>query len=524
MADHEPIILQEHQKDHVQRLLDIVGWNYFYVDGSEMGTGKTIVSLYIAQTLGLPIIVFCPLVARMTWLIEREKYGIPIYPLPGKYGGVVTYDTLRGIAKKSKLEHGLLTMSEVETKKNGTTVVKYSATPFLRKIIREGVLFVFDEAQKVKNNTNQHRAVKAILDEMRGTDGLISRAGFLSGTIADKPVHVANLLECVSMLGYTEDDMVLTLMNWGKANNPVGLERFMFKRIPVPTRREDREKYLYKFFLDVVKPVVMSIMPSLKLPKDIKNGYFIIDPRDAEAYEVALAELEFAVTIRADPRETTIIMTQVTGALIALQKAKYRTMIRVAKKTLETPMYDDKGNKLTPKVILYVDYMHIVDALIRELKDYNPVELTGRVKEDDRRARVQLFNAPNSNCRVLVANPVVGGMSINLHDTTGLYPRYMYIMPGFLVNELHQATGRIYRVGYKGKAIVRFFYIKGYDGRETRIMDAMARKGAVLGSVHREQGALFPNEYQDEEEVDPELEAEYAKYPRKKKVHFITMR
>ena len=259
---------------------------------------------------------------------------------------------------------------------------------------------------------------------------------------------------------------------------------------PFKSTRQGALDYVFDFFIEVVKPEIFSIMP-MYIPKDVKNGYYIIDAQNKFKYRSAIQEL--MNTTQYDPKTQTGIFNieSFVTLLLKIQLAKAADMARVARETLA----QSRGIK----VIFFADYYDVIDILLERLAEFNPVELTGRISENARYRHIDLFNQPDQACRVLIGNPVVGGMCINLHDTTGNFPRVMYIMPGYRINELQQATGRIARDGLIGEAKVRFFY--GYLGKlETNILTALIRKGKDMERLHEEQKTIFPNRYPSEYE------------------------
>lgn len=508
--------IKERQVEHFKRVLDILNRFYFYVDGSEMGTGKTYIAAGVALTLQLPVIVVCPKQVKQVWRDVFTTYGVPTYQLP-ETGGVMTYDALRS-RKGYQPKHGLLIRDDTG---EGT---QFYPTSLFVNLLQAGVLVIFDECQKLKNTSDQHKAVKALVRQFYAVGGK-SRVAFLTGTMLDKPEHAVNFLRMVGFItsrnlyskvrGEVRQEGINDLHQWAARIDSEATSEFIAMH-PFEATRKKATDYAFDLFETVIKPGVMSIMPSLKFDKDIKNGYYTLPPEDEREYRAAINDLAGAVQYNA--RSDTVVMTKenmgsVTLALKRIQHAKKRGMARVAREILNTPQYDAQGNQLCPKVILFANYYEVIDYLLEELSEFNPVELTGRMtSERKRNANVAAFQAPTSECRILIGNPLVGGLGINLHDTTGYFPREEYIMPDYRVMDTHQAAYRVYRDGVVGTAKVRMFY--GLSGaKETSVLSAIARKGEVMQRVHREQGAKFPNEYEDEYEAEPPNDDTVITYP-----------
>jgi hypothetical protein len=486
--------LRQRQVEHYKTTSGVLDRFYFYVDGSEMGLGKTYIAGAHAITRKLPMIVICPASATPNWLNVCTTYGISLWDL-NQTGGIITYETLRS-RKGCQPRHGLLTRDD-----SGETPQFY-ATSLFSKIVEQGVLIIFDECQKLKNNGSQYRSAKALIRQLYDVGG-ISRAGFLSGTAMDKPEHAVTFMRLTCFIeqrnlyskiqGQIRLEGIEDLYIWANRINSQALTQFRLNNSFIGTQKGSVD-YVFNLFVEVIKPGIMSIMPSLELDKDIKNGYYRLDPESEQEYIKAIASLANAVGYNASTGaivRTKENMGAITTSQIALQKAKMKAMARKAREHL-----DQNSNN---KVILYTDYYDVVNPLLEILSAYNPMELTGRIKVNRRSEIQNLFQEHNNNHRLIIANPKVGGLSINLHDTNGNFPRFTYMMPGYMINENHQATGRTARDGLIGKATVRFFY--GYSGaKENRILTALAKKGEVMQKVHLEQGAKFPNEYEDEYE------------------------
>lgn len=519
----QQLCIRPRQVEHLRRIIKILSSFYFYIDGSKMGTGKTFIAAAVAIYFKLPVIVICPKAARKTWSDVLTTYGISQYDLP-ETGGIITYDTLRS-RKGCQPSHGLLVR---EDSKDG---VRFYATTLFNEIVRNRVFLIFDESQKLKNTSDQYKAAKALIQQFYVVGGN-SRFALLSGSIIDKPEQAINILRMVGFIksrnlytkpgrGQIRLDGVEDLHNWARYINKQATDNFIITH-PFKSTREGSVNYVFQLFIEVIRPGIMSIMPAGDTSGyvDIKNGYYVLEKEDEEKYKVALVNLARAV--KYNPHTETVIRDQksmgaVTNALRSIQEAKMKAMVRKALEALNKEMYNENGQRLTPKVALFADYYSVIDFLLKQLAQYNPVEVTGRLDEYTRNYNIELFQQHNANVCLLIGNPLACGISINLHDTSGLFPRIVYIMPGYRINDLHQTTGRFDRDGLIGIAYIRFFY--GLSGsRETSILSAELNKGKILQTTHIEQGAKFPNQYEDDYEEQPQsispiFEALLDEYP-----------
>jgi len=486
--------LLPHQIDHYAKIQQILKNTYFYIDGSGMGTGKTPVACMLSKQLNLPLIVVAPSSALFTWVNTSKQVGNQIYE-----DLMLTYEGLtskRGCIPK----HKLLTRTDVDT------TTQFTGTEKLKNIIKKGVLFIFDEIQKIKNLNKQNKAIKAIFQVL--TDPEIehrSKVGLLSGTPFDKKEQVINILNVTNILNKkkiydkyiynSKHQGVQRLYDIGKILNPEPLDKWIKSHNSKLTKNNGID-YAYYFFIDILKPVVMSIMnqPEMNAIKDIKNGYYKLNETMEIKYKGALENLQNTMNLNSN-----LMLGHLIKVLIEGQKAKMVDMARIARQELMTNI----DNKIS-KVILFADYNEVIDYLLNELREFKPLELTGRINKNILENNKNLFQQQDGEYRLLIGNYSVGCITHNLHDVTGKFPRTMYIMPNFKINELHQSTGRIYRTGTIGLAKIRFFY--GLSGDlERKILTCLSRKGQVMKEILKEQhdnGVKFPDEYENEYEYD----------------------
>lgn len=105
--------LLPHQPDHARKLLAALVRYGAALDGSDTGTGKTFVALFVAKALGVVPFVVGPKNARATWESAAEKIGIEIEyinyeKVRGRraHAGGVEVDTLR-VTENSGMLFGL---------------------------------------------------------------------------------------------------------------------------------------------------------------------------------------------------------------------------------------------------------------------------------------------------------------------------------------------------------------------------------------------------------------------------------
>lgn len=210
---YEDIQILAHQKAHVSALSTVLERNFFAMDLSPMGTGKTYVATHICAARKIPhVVVVAPLSVLPKWNHMAATYGLPLRH-------AVSYCSLRSVKCKQP-KHGLLRrvdkLVEVTDEATGETTrterVEFYATPEWTRMIDEGVLLVVDEIQNVKNVSSQFLSVKELIRAIvrpesedgeplaRDPSSNPSRILLLSGTPVDKHDQIVNLYRVVGAL------------------------------------------------------------------------------------------------------------------------------------------------------------------------------------------------------------------------------------------------------------------------------------------------------------------------------------
>ncbi len=537
-AQFTAINLWPTQSAHYARIRNILSRWVAYLDTSPMGSGKTVVTLKVAQDLRLPIIVVAPLSTLATWRETAAKFGVPIIM-------TMSYQSMRGSFKKPKpepeeynyqkdLSHGLLRRidekisydeagKKYKKPKRNTT---FHPTATLTNYMRSGILFVFDEMHNLKNpGTSQlasaHEIVKEAnkfaLDQegnehVSSAHAIIREAGkwstkskvsLLSATPTDKKVQTFSV---VKMLGITDYTNMYVYDRSSRKYNGTGirdLEEFCMSRQPTKTREiidtygpltnRNAISLVYDLYTKVVKEELVSSMtkPTITATLDAKNAFYTMDQYSINLLRAAVGELREAVGF--DPTTDTIKVNRsglagMTEALVKIETAKVNTMYNLALNKLR----ESAGNK----VLIYLMYKKNIDTLAGLLAEYKPLILTGKTTATRRNQYMEFFQQPNSNYRLIIANPKVGGIGISLDDRDGNYPRFMFISPSYFFIDLHQATGRIHRGTTRSNATVRFVFGRGVE-EELNILNALAKKTKVTKSMLASAvGIKMPGDYE----------------------------
>lgn len=492
----EAITLLNHQTCHVERIIKILSTSHVSFDLSLMGSGKTYTTTEIFNRIGFKYaVVVCPASMEQKWK-NMSKYGINLVR-------IISYQSLRS-CKGCTPSHGLLNRYDTE---DG---IVFTPTDLLQILIQAGTLFIFDEAQNVKNKNDQWKACKAITTTLLKSGG-ISRMILLSGTPIDKEEHALNLMQMMGIIRasklyvYNKEEGILRLygaqelINYCKFIDTHATQEFLkFNRLDQANIKHN----CYLLFQKILKPFISSTMPPINLGLDIdcKNGYFLINnKKDEENLLRGIRSLNNAS--RYNDAENTASFTQdnmasITKALMQIEQAKLNTFVRIAKEKLVSVP--------NCKIGIFVNYNDSLELLNEAFKDYNPIILQGKIPKEKRHDLVEKFQEQNLNHRILIANLQVCATGIDLDDKSGAFPRFAFASPNYVILNLQQLIYRFRRSDSKSATVFRFVYGK-CDTQEKSILNALARKTNVLRDTLESQveaGIKFPGEFEDDIELD----------------------
>ena len=464
-----------------------------YIDGSVMGAGKTYVSCAIAQRYNLSLLVICPVTVTSVWQNVAGSYGIPVVDIIG-------FEKLRS-TKNHQPSHGLLTRFDAPSVPGGVkTKTSFSVTPYFLEWVDAGILLVIDECQRIKNDTDQNRACKTLTATICDRTSP-SRFGLLSGSPFDKEEHAINVMR---VMGFVREDKMYDYNRTTKKYELTGALRLIsvcnlydpeitdtLARAKIKTA-SDVTHLCYQLFLQILKPRMMSAMPSpvIDVVMQAINGYYDLEEYDASRLVLGIRMLKAAARYNDATGRVNLSdvnLGAITNALMVIEKSKLPILVRKAPQTL---------NAGPGKVILYVSYTSSIEYLASELQDFAPLVLHGKVSQKKRNEVIEKFR-DDPNSRLLIANIKVGGVGISLHDTVGDQPRTTFLIPNYSVIDLHQAAYRTYRMGTKSEVKINFVY-GNVSLKESSILDALARKTAVLKDnldQQVEERVLFPGDY-----------------------------
>ena len=465
------------QVDYMAMHESKINSEYYFVNKGEMGSGKTITTIYLALKYKKDLLVIGPKNIQRNWEDECFKFKVKMT--------FISYPLL------SRGNSGYV-------ERKGDIMVP---TQLLINLINTGPFVVYDEAQDVKNPKAKcflacNEISKCVIKQNSG-----ARIMILSATLIDKPEYaestfkLAGIITKKELFFYNPGTKVYTLKGYGYEEamsycaklNPSATS----KCVPKTINAKQLRIVLFNLSCDVIMPNMSFLMrkPQIKAQFYPKLGYYKLSNDDDIKLKKAIDDLKKSV--RYNPDNKTILYTNDTmrGVILAhhnIERAKMPLFERLALETLK--------NVENSKVILFLWYTDSIDYLMEKLKAYNPLKLNGSVNAEIRYDQLNArFMQANNNCRLIIAHPKAAGVGLSYDDRFGDFPRYSFMSSNYHFIPIHQSAGRTHRPTTKSDA--HFSIVYGRDAIEHSIMDALSRKTETLQGINACEDIIYPAFY-----------------------------
>ena len=476
------------QNKHFEKLCQSYDKNKFIVDLSDLGTGKTVITMAIAQKYKKKLIVICPLALNSSWLDHGSKYDV-------KIDQILTYDVLAGT--KHGIHHKYLDFNYKLDRKGNLSKDRFLPSKYLLDLIdKDATMFVFDECVSLMNPTLAFEAALCIINACR--DKIC--VSLISGHPIDKDDRCINMLRLMGIMNGNEVcnrrgptgilDVVNYSRNMDRDKSEEIIDKYGYNKASIARYTA------YMLLSNVILPKYSSRMNMPQNP----NVYNLHVGVPKETYKSILEATDMLEEASYYDRITNTVSDRLNETLGAITKSMQLIEIR------KTPVFIKLAEsflkaKQKLKIVIFVIYKESMKLLKEGLKEYDPLVLNGDTDKDERGELISKFQSRDLKYRVIIVGLQTASLGINLNDTTGLIPRVTLISPTtFRFKELSQCSARTYRMNTIGKAFVYFVYayLKGSENLnyEMRILNNLQHKSNVSRMILQSETNKYPGEYE----------------------------
>ena len=395
------------QKKHATKLLTALSVYGYAKDGSDTGTGKTVVALSVAKDLGLTPFVVCPKAVVPSWKEWSKEFEFDPY--------VFNYEKLI----RGKTEY-----------------YKRKGSQRFWTLHPERVLLIFDEDHRCKGSKSEN-AKMMIAAKSRGLTTLS-----LGATSCNSPIEMRALGFLLDM----HDDR--GWWNWCLRN---GCKRGTFGGLTF-TGNKSALKRIHDHIYKEGRGSRLKItdLPPGSFPDGvvIPEGY---DVGSASEIEEIYSDLRYKLLELEAKKE------EAENPLTIQQKARQEVEL------LKIPVLEELARdayEADNSVVIFVNFRETLEALLKRLSGLCEISvIAGSQNGVCRDFEVKRFQRDES--RICLVTTQAGGTGLSLHDVNGKHPRVSLISPSFSAIDLKQALGRIHRAGAKSPAVQKIIFAEG---------------------------------------------------------------
>lgn len=484
------ITLMENQKHHVEELQKIWNFNRFCISASPTGSGKTFITLwlYLNYHIGNEkfkrIIICGPKSSLIVFALVANQYNI-------KNMQFITYSSLACKGKIANTRGNPRNIylncayeeSNIINKKTGDYKKKprYQLRKSFKKLAQEGVLLVFDEFHRLKNDSAQSYACEVLSRYVAiSKKASKSRAIFLSATPVQRSDNATRYLTIFGIIDnerfavYNKSDATYDMRSFNKA------DQFMEKVAEKTKEPMEEIRHVMNVFREnpigddngtadlahlyynkvIARGLTQSLIRTETEFKHIIRNRFVNIPRSGMSnYAMGLVVFQYGEKLMKMAAMSTgsaryTLLMQAFSALSMgqhlMERAKLLPIARAAKQYLKK----DKNCRVL--IFLWLKELG-VDVIKKEFKGIPYLLLKGGLSDLEKISLVKRFQDKDGP-RLLIATIQSGSESLSFHDIHGGQKRYSLISPSFDYVRIAQAAGRTNRVGVLSDSQVEYVY------------------------------------------------------------------
>ena len=457
----------------------------------EMGLGKTPQAIAVLNLHPefKSILILCPASLRLNWRNELAAWS--------------TIDRTVGIAETNHAPDTQIVIAHYD-------IFSRDCTARAALQARKWSIMIDDEAHYLKNPDANRSA--QILGRKRktasDTPGIdAARVLFLTGTPAtSRPVELFGLLHASdpaawpSWYSYAVKYCAGFKSKWGfdatGSSNAAELNARLRSTVMVRRLKSD--------------PGIMDDLPAKRdqlIPLPANGATSILaQERPYLAKIQALAATLDMINPATNAAEYAAAVRALNSQLADFEEiSKIRKALEIAKVGTVIQYAVDMFESGEQKIVIFGHHIEALEAVTMGLADYGAAVAHGGTPTDERQRLVQLFQDPDSKCRVLVCSLTAMGVG---HTLTAA-AHVVHMAMSWLPSDMEQATGRIWRIGQKRMSTAH--YLMYDDSLEIYIARTVLKKIKILNAtLDADTGTAAADHQADEQARERAIRAQIA--------------
>jgi hypothetical protein len=478
------VVSENYQVQTIEDIIKIWESGFVAVCTALTGAGKTYISALAARMWNADyVMIVGPTLSSFKWFEVLEGTGIP--------RNKIIFHTYHSVINKSNtFLHKVKYQKKAENGKIVTGYNFYPSEEWTELVNNNRVILIFDEYHKLQKQSQRSYSCSCLSRYILGYMNN-SRVLCLSYTPNDNPndvpmnMYLFNLIKSNKLIKYdrerkandvSELESLLALSNmffkygeWSfSEKRDINVTYPMMINSLVSYQSKSRTKattlankiacdlYLTYIKKYITVTCIADWMNDERLIPNYNNVFCRVTPNTfkeiSNLIEGGGNEKSVSKFQHIKDNNEKFLMAKLNDMQHRMELAKTDIYISIAKDILNS----DRNRK----VVIIVLFLDVLNKIALELKEYRPLLMHGKIKQEERIDRLNLFNEHNNNHRLFIATQETGGESIDLHDTSpgGRYPRTFIIPPNFKTKSVVQTAGRGFRQGVTSKCDIMIVY------------------------------------------------------------------
>lgn len=398
----------------------------------EMGCGKTLQAIGVINAASdiKKVLIVCPVSLKLNWYRELKKWLVR----------PMTVGILEGKSCNTAADISIINFD-----------ILHRAPAVVEKTYD---LVIVDESHKIKNGSTLR--AKAVLKTKGKRRIAMTGTPILNG----KPIELFTTLMWLDPAYWTGRKNYYATRYCNAHRGQFGWDDSGASHLEELNELLRSKWMVRRLKKDVLKDLPAKIRQVIEVEADQKiKATLAAEMSKWEKYEAAIDAAEAQVKQAGDNQEE---YEQAVGKLKATRRVAFEetSLVRhataVAKAPYVAEFVKETLGGIEGKVVLFAHHQDVIQTLMTELAEFNPVKVTGSVSPKDRDSAVTTFQN-DSRCRLFIGNIQAAGVGLTLTASSHV----IFAELDWTTANVTQAEDRCHRIGQRGSVLCQHIVLAG---------------------------------------------------------------